>query len=267
MNRASQLVRSSLRALRRSTLWWAAAVVGFSALNLAFWPSLRDSAALSELEGMSDDLLAAFGAQHLSTPAGYLDGQMYALMLPVLLSIMVVASVTAITSGDEGAGRSELLHVLPITRREIWVARLVAALLQLAAVTATLGLVVVFLRSPLSMEEVPIERIVAATIACGLLAMFHAVLAWSAGALGRSRPACVSVAIGVLVAGYLMDFVIPLARSLRGIRRASPWWWAIGDQPVSDGIRAGWLLLLVATTLAVAAVGAVAVERRDIAAA
>ena len=98
-------------------LWWGLAIVTFSLVNLAFWPSLEGSEALESLEGMSEGLLEAFGAQDIATPAGYLDGQLFALMLPLLLSGMAIAAVTAITSGDEDAGRLELLHALPVTRR------------------------------------------------------------------------------------------------------------------------------------------------------
>ena len=48
--------------------------------------------------------------QNLATEAGYLDGQVYALLLPALLSGVAIAGATALASGDEGAGRLEALH-------------------------------------------------------------------------------------------------------------------------------------------------------------
>ena len=116
MTASAELLIRGVHALRRSAIWWGLAIVTFSLVNLAFWPSLEGSEALESLEGMSEGLLEAFGAQDIATPAGYLDGQLFALMLPLLLSGMAIAGVTAITSGDEDAGRLELLHALPVTR-------------------------------------------------------------------------------------------------------------------------------------------------------
>jgi hypothetical protein len=74
----------------------------------------------------------------------------------------------------------------------------------------------------------------------------------------------VGLAILVLVAGYVVSLVLPLADALGGARRWSPWYWALGRQPVSDGVDASRLLLLVAVTVALAALGVWGVGRRDI---
>ena len=61
-----------------------------------------------------------------------------------------------------------------------------------------------------------------------------------------------------------MSFLIPLADRLAGVRAWSPWHWAIGEQPVTDGVDAGGLALLAIVTAAVVWLGTAAVERRDI---
>ena len=134
----TELLVRGMRALRRSAAWWGFGIVVFAVVNAAFWPSLEGSDALDSFDDMAD-LLEAFGAQNLATPSGYLDGQMYALMLPLLLSGMAIAGLTAITSGDEGAGRLELLHALPVSRRAVWLGRWAAAMLVLFAVAADHG--------------------------------------------------------------------------------------------------------------------------------
>ena len=96
----AELLRRGLHALRRSGRWWGLGIAVFALVNVAFWPSLEGSDAMQAFDDMGS-LLEAFGAQDLGTPAGYLDGQMYALMLPLLLSGMAVAHVTALTSGEK----------------------------------------------------------------------------------------------------------------------------------------------------------------------
>jgi ABC-2 type transport system permease protein len=118
-----ELLHRGEHSLRRSALWWGLGIVALSVVTVAFWPSLEGTEALNDLIESSPELMEAFGAVDLSTAAGYLDGQLYALMLPLLLSAMAIAMTSAITSGDEGAGRLELLHALPVSRRAVWPSR------------------------------------------------------------------------------------------------------------------------------------------------
>jgi ABC-2 type transport system permease protein len=260
---ARELFGRGVHALRRAALWWGFGIVAFALVNAAFWPSLEGTDALESFDDM-EQLLEAFGAQNIATPAGYLDGQMYALMLPLLLSGMAIAGVSAITSGDEGAGRLELLHALPVSRRAVWLERWAASLFVLFSVAAVTAAVMVAARPAFSLTEVGAGRIVAATLGCALLAAFHGGVAYAAGGFGVARGAAVGLAVAVLVLGYVVSFLLPLADTLAGARSWSPWYWAIGEQPVSDGVRAGGLVLLVVVTLGLVALGTVAVERRDI---
>ena len=259
-----ELVRRGLTALRRSAFWWGFATVAFAVLNMAFWPSFESSGSLTDLEDSMGDLLEAFGAQGLSTSAGYLDGQLYALMLPLLLSAMALIQVTGLTSGDEDAGRLELLHALPVRRRAIWLARYLAVVVVLAVVAAITAAVVGAALGPFSLDEVNVGSVVAATFACALLAAFHAAVGFLAGAAGCRRGLAAGIAVVVLVAGYILSYLVPLADGLAGARKWSPWYWALGEQPVSDGVSAGRLLVLGAVTAVLVIAGLVAIERRDI---
>lgn len=258
-----ELVRRGVGALRRSALWWGVGIVALALVTVAFWPGLEGSDALEGFDDM-EALLEAFGAQDIATPAGYLDGQMYALMLPLLLSGMAVAGLSALTAGDEDAGRLELLHALPVSRRAVWLGRWAASTLVLLAVAAVAAAVVVASRPVFSLDEVSAGRIFGATAGCALLAAFHAAVAYAAAGLGASRGLAVGVAVLVLVLGYLVNFLLPLADVVEGARRLSPWWWAIGAEPVSDGVRPAWWLLLAGATAALVALGTAGVERRDI---
>jgi ABC-2 type transport system permease protein len=263
---AAELLARGLHALRRSTVWWTVGIVAFAVLNAAFWPSLEGSEALEGFEDMGA-LLEAFGAQNLASPAGYLDGQVFALLLPLLLSGMAVAQASLLTAGDEDAGRLELLHALPVGRRAIWLSRWASSLAALVAVSAAVAVAVVVCLPVFSLDGVGASRVLAATGACALLAAFHASVAYATAGAGGSRGRCVGIAFGVLIAGYLASFVLPIADSLRAARRLSPWYWAVGEQPVLDGVSAPRLALLAVLTAALVWLGTAAVDRRDIRAA
>jgi ABC-2 type transport system permease protein len=252
-----------MSALARSGFWWGFAAVTFVLLNLAFWPSFESSGSLTELEDSMGDLLEAFGAQGLSTPAGYLDGQVYALMLPLLLSGAAIAMTSALTSGDEAAGRLELLHALPVGRRTVWLARWAAATAVLALIVVLVTAVVTAVLVPFSLDEAGFGPVIVATLACGALGAFHGAVAYALGALGGSRGLAAGAAVGVLLAGYVAAFVLPINDRLAWARDWSPWNWAIGEQPVSDGVGLG-LVVILAVTAALVALGTWAIDRRDI---
>lgn len=263
---AAELLRTGARALRRSSIWWAVGIVAFAVINLAFWPSFEGSDALSSLQEMSGDLLQAFGAQNIATPEGYLDGQMYALMLPLLLSGMAIAMSTALTAGDEDAGRLELLHALPVARRTIWLARFGSVLCAVAAVTGIVAAATVLATRVFSLE-VSAPRVVVATFACAALAVFHGAVCYLVAGLGRSRAVAIGTGVLVMVIGYVVSFVFPLSQALADAQKASPWYWALGAQPISDGIAPLPLAGLLVVSAVLVAAGTLTLERRDIRAA
>jgi ABC-2 type transport system permease protein len=258
-----ELVKRGASALRRSTIWWGVGIGALTITTAGFWPSLEGSEALEGFDDM-ESLLEAFGAQNMATPAGYLDGQMFAVMLPLLMSGMAIAGVTALTSGDEDAGRLEFVHALPVSRRAVWLGRWSAAMLMVLAVTIATSLVMALFLPIFSLDEVGTWAVVGATFGCALLAAFHAAVAFAAGGLGARRGGAVAASVCVLVIGYVLGFLAPIVEQLRWMRSLSPWYWGLGEQPVSNGLDLGRLVLLATVTAGFVALGAAAIDRRDI---
>ena len=254
---------AGVRALRRHATWWTIGIVAFVVMNAAVWPSLEGSDALAGLDSM-ESLLKAFGAENIGTPAGYLDGQIFALLLPLLLAAMAVSSMTALTSGDEDAGRLELLHALPVDRRAIWIGRWLASAVELVGVATVTGLVMVACLPVFSFDGVGIGAVLLATSGCALLALFHAAVVYLVGGLGGTRGLSIGIGVFALVFGYVASFLLPLSSSLAWARRASPWFWSIGSQPVSDGLVALHAAVVMLVVALFTAAGTAAVERRDL---
>ncbi len=260
----AELLRRGLHAQRRSGFWWGVGILALALVSVAFWPSLEGSSALTDMTKSSKSLMEAFGVQDLATAAGYLDGQMYALMLPLLLSGLAIAATSALTAGDEDAGRLELVHALSVSRTSVWLARIGAATIVLALVTVLTAIVVALSLGPFSLEGISVSRICEATLACGALALFHGAVAYAVAGAGGSRAVSASAAIAVLVVGYVASYLLPLSEALKGFRKLSPWYWAIGTQPVTDGLSAAWMVLLLGVTAMLMVVGTILVNRRDI---
>jgi ABC-2 type transport system permease protein len=259
-----ELLARGLQAQRRSTLVWASSIVLLAVSVVAVWPSLERSGSLGGLTaGMSPQLVAAFGLEQFNTANGYLRGNLYAVMLPLLLGSMAITAATALTSGDEEAGRFELLLALPLRRTQVYLMRLVTVVVSLAVTSAAVAVTVVGSVAVLDMD-VALDGVVAVAVATWLLAVLHAALAYAAAAAGCRPPVTLGVAAGVLVVGYMLQAIAPLSESLKPLSALSPWDWALGDDPLKNGFAGGGLLLLVAVSGVLVAAGTLLIDRRDI---
>lgn len=258
-----ELLRRAVGSLRRTALWWSFAIVVLGLVNLAFWPALEGSEALRSFDDLGE-AMEAFGAQGMSTPAGYLDEQLFAFMLPLLLSAMAVAGVTAVTAGDEQAGRLETLAALPVGRRRLWLTRWWGSAATVLAAGAVTAAVVVAGLPVFGFDGVAATRVLAATAGAVLLALFHAAVGYLLAGFGAGRGAAAGASIAVMLVGYVFALLLPLAEGLRWARSWSPWHWALHEQPVTEGTSPGGALLLVVLAAAMVAAGSAAVERRDL---
>jgi ABC-2 type transport system permease protein len=263
MTAPSHLFRHDLASIRRPMLWWSVGLLSLSLVNVAFWPSLEDSEAMKAFDDMGS-LLEAFGAQNMGTPTGYLDGQMYALLLPLLLTGMAVAWVSGRTAGEEEAGRLEVLLSLPVSRPLVWLVRWCAAMVGLVLVAGAVGAFVVLSRPLFSLDEVRPGAVAAASAGCIVLAALAASVSYAAAGLGARRGLSAGAAVTVTVTSYVMAYLAPLSERFEWLRSWSPWHWALGEQPVSEGVALGPAAVVVAMTALLVVVGTVGVGRRDV---
>ncbi|MGO1770139.1 MAG: ABC transporter permease subunit [Microbacterium sp.] len=260
----AELLNRGLGAQRRGALIWGAALFVLTASVVAVWPSMSESGSLDSLvTGMSPELISALGLEALASPAGFLNGNLYALFLPLLFAVLGIMHMNALTAGDEDAGRLELLLALPVSRVSVYLSRFASVVLVLAAVALLVGATVGFGGAAFDME-LDTTGVVAATVSVFLLSLFHSALALALAGLGLRAGVVIAGSFGVLVLGYLVSALLPMIESLDDVSKASPWHWALGGQPLEEGFDGAGIALLIGGTVVLAAVGLIAVRRRTI---
>lgn len=258
-----ELLRRALAAQRRSGLIWGGALLLLTISVLGVWPSMGDGALDAVTAGLSPELVAALGLEDFGSPAGYLNGNLYAMLLPMLIGALAIMQTNALTAGDEDAGRLELLLALPVSRSAVYLARFIAVAIVLTLISAAIGATVVFTAPALDME-LDTTGVVAVSVAVLLLGLLHAALALALAGLGLRGPAVLGVSFAVLVLGYLAHALLPLVADLENAAAASPWEWALGEAPLAGGLDGAGVALLIGSTLLFALVGLFAVRRRTI---
>ncbi|MGH2467166.1 MAG: ABC transporter permease subunit [Candidatus Limnocylindrales bacterium] len=265
--RAAELVRIPLRGLRRSGLAWAIALVLFIGATVAFWPAFQGATAIDQVFAqLPSGLVQALGLEDFATPAGYLRGNLYELLVPLLLAAAAIVMATGQTAGEEDSGRLELYLAQPVSRTVTLFGRIVA----LVAWLLLIGLVVFV--AQVAFDGLVDLRIgtarVAATVAlCTLLGLLHGTLAIAlAGWL--PRPSLVmGLSLVVAIAGYLVEALFPLSPTLAPWRVLSPWAWAMGGDPLVQATEAWRYLVLIGPAVLLAVVGLAGFARRDVRAA
>ena len=258
------LVAAPLRAVRRATLWWSIGLAALVGVTIAFWPAFRGSSGISEaIDRLPQGVVQAFGLANFGTPAGFLRGNLYDFIVPLLLAAAAVALVNGQTAGEESSGRLELFLAQPVDRGAVFLGRVAAALLAVAIVTLV-TVATQLLTGQLVGIAIDAGLVVATIVLCGLLAALYGAFAYAvAGATGK--PAVVlATGLGLAVAGYVVSALFPLSDALAAWRHLSPWDWAFGGNPLDQPTDAWRYAALAIPAVALIALGTILVRRRDI---
>jgi len=261
----TEVLVETLRERRRSLLWWVLGLAALIALNIAFYPSVRDDEALSDYaKDLPESVRALFagGELDLTSPAGYLNSQIFALMAPLILLIFTIGAGAGAVAGEEERGTLDLLLAHPVRRRDYVVQHFLALAALVGALTLVL-LATVALGSWLVDLEIGFGRLLAASVGVGLLALLFGAIALAAGAIRPGRARAIAAAAGLAVAAWIFDGLAQAVDVLEAWRPLSPYYHALGQNPLREGAPwAGWAILAIATAVFVAS-AAFGLERRD----
>jgi ABC-2 type transport system permease protein len=262
----SEVLVESLRDRRRSILWWTLGIAALVALTVAFYPSIRDDTALSEYgKDLPEGLRALFagGELDISSPAGYLNSQIYALTAPLLLLVFSIGAGAGAVAGEEERGTLDLLLAHPVRRRDFVIQRFLSLSILVAGLGGVL-LATVGVGSLIVDLEIGFDKLLAATGSVAVLSLFFGALALAAGAIAPGRTRAIAVAAGLAAAAWIFDGLGQTVAALDGWRPLSPYYQALGENPLREGVPWGGWAILAAGTLFLLAVAAAGLERRDV---
>ena len=263
---AAELARRGLADHRRALAGWCLGIAGYCLLVASIFPSIKGSEAFTKLlEDYPDALKSLFGlssAGDLSTGAGFIDADLFSLMLPLLVLVLGIGSGTRTFAGEEEAGRLELMLSYPVRRRNAVLAKAAAVAAEILILSAA-GFVALLVLDPVFGLDLGFWRLAAAMGALAALGIFYGWLALGLGASVSSKLLAIAVPAGYAAAAYLVSGRHDLAGWLDPLRFLSPFW-LIGSSPLQDGVDGWGVLVVLAAALAAVAVGAVLVERRHL---
>jgi ABC-2 type transport system permease protein len=251
---------------RRSIWWWLGGLVVLQGFMVAYYPALGDMSEFADLlEQYPEAMLALFGIdpQEFLTAAGFIHGELYSAMLPVIFLIYTIMRGAAATAGEEHDGTMDLTLSTPVTRSRV----VVDSALAMTATTVALGLslIVVLLVGNLLVDlELSVAGIVAINLGLVLTGLLFGAMALALGAWTGRKVVAAGVATGVAVAAFFFNGLASLIEAFEVPEQFSPFHWLLDSKPLINGFDWGGIALLTAVTVAFFAAAVWAFGRRDI---
>ncbi len=239
-----ELTRLDLRLRRRMLIGTAVGAAAYLIVVVAAYPAFKDDTALSDLLRTNPGAAAAFGISgSITSPAGWLNANMYANFGPLLALLLTIGYGAVAIAGEAGDGLLGLTATQPVTRGTLLAQKVLA--LALVALVVPIVSYAVCLTGPHFELDPGWTDLAAVTLTTALLAFDLGAVALLVGAVTGSRGAALGVAAGLAAAAYLVSSLAPAIPAVHRIRWASPFYWAVGDNQLTDGVTwAGMLLLL-----------------------
>ena len=249
----------------RSLLAWALGLAAMAAVQLSVYPSIAASSADMDamLKNWPDVFQGMFSFEDYTTGAGFLNVELFSMIVPLVLVAVGVGWGASATADEERNGTADILLTLPISRTSVIVTKMLAAVGALAAL-ALVTAAVIAIGGPLVDIDIAFGTLLRACFGSALLGLLFGAVAFLIAAVTGKRGVAKGAAIGLALGSFLVKSLSSMVDSFDAINPANPFTWALQGNPLVNPLlpsSAGWLAL----TSLVLSVGAVfAFRRRDI---
>ena len=215
------------------------------------------------LDSLPPELIRTLGYGSITSGAGYVQATFFGLIGFVLITIAGIGWGAAFIGGAEESGRLELTLAHDVGRVQYALESAAALVVKLLILGLVAWVVVWAVNGPaeLELDAGNLLFVTKAWVGVGLLS---ATAALAAGALTGRRVWGVGVGAGVAVVGYALQAVANNSEDLDGLRAFSPFDWAFGEAPLTNGADWPGLALLWGGSAVLIAVATVGLARKDV---
>jgi ABC-2 type transport system permease protein len=210
------------------------------------------------------EAMRGFGFDDLSSAAGYLQGPVFGLLVPLLATFYGAATGARMISADEESGYLDLLLAHPIGRTRLLLHRFAALTAGAVAIAAVVLLALLAIRGSAELDAIGVGAFTAQTLNLALLTILFGALATGLGAAtGTSRSVMFGLSAGIGVGTFALNGFAPQIGA-DWLRYLTPFHYYIGGEPLRNGFQFVDASVLVVGTAALVAAGAWRLNRRDL---
>jgi ABC-2 type transport system permease protein len=260
---STEVTRLDISLRRRSVLGYSLGMALYTLVVVALYPAFKSSSSLDKLIESDSTMAALFGVTGpLSTAGGWLNGNVYANFLPLVLLLLTVGYGAASLAGQDEDGTLCLIVTLPMRRATIVLQKAAAMALQAAVLVAAVAVCVLAGRwFDLATTVGNVVSISATTL---LLGLDFGLMAMAIGARTGSRAAALGTGAALAAASYLLGSLASVVSWLHPARYASLFYWSVGNNQITAGARPGDYAVLTAVAFVALAASTAAFRRLDL---
>lgn len=248
----TSVLTKTVRDQARGLIGWGIGVSVLVALIAALWPSVRDMNLEGFLGAYPEVFRELFNIESIATGPGFLNAELFSIILPALFIIYAVGRGARLVAGEEEGGTLDLLVVTPVSRRRLLVEKAAGLAVGVTVLGGILFVVLVLSSAAFGIELGSGPSAVAA-LAMVLLGIEHGWLSLAVGAATGRRVTALAVAGSVAVAGYLLFALGAIVDVVEPWRPLSPFTHALEAGPLNGGVPMKFALMPLAALAFLAA--------------
>lgn len=260
---SSDIVRLDLRLRRRALIGYSLGMALYAFVIVALYPAFKNDSSLDQFTEKGSTVAALFGASgSLTSPSGWLNANLYANFLPLIVLLLSIGYGASCIAGNNEDGTLGLVVTLPVSRRRIAAEKFLTMSLLALPVAVVSALCVLIGRGfDLQIGAWPL---VGVSLGVLLLAIDFGAMALLLGAATGSRGLALGVTSAAAAAAYLISSLAPAVHWVHPLRFVSPFFYAVGNGQLVDGLH-GWSAgVLVAIAVVLFAAAVLAFDRLDV---
>ncbi len=259
-----KLFRSELRLRWRSLIAWSSSVALLVFLVVSIYPTVRDNPDLDSIYGdLSPAAQALLGGSDLTSPVGYLNTQLFAFFLPAVLLVFGITRGAASIAGEEEDRTLDLLLAQPLRRSSAYLQKAAYIGLGIVLLTAATWLPIVTLNGAVGLN-LSFGSVVAVCLQMGLFVLAASLAAQGIAAVGGRRSWGLAIASGYVIVSYLVYGLSGSVSWLQPVRPLTLWRWYFGNDPLSSGLGAAEVLVLMLVSAIALSLGVLGFQKRDL---
>lgn len=264
LSKTLPLFRRALLDQWRSTVAWAVGLSAAILLYLPLFPSLGNSAEMQNMiNALPPEMTRALNYDQIASGPGYTQATIFGLIGFLLMTIASVSWGASAVAGDEESGQLELTLAHAVNRPQVVLERAMAIGVRIVVLSAVVFGLVWLLNGPAQLG-IETGNLFGATVLFAGIALLSGMTALFAGAVSGRKIYGTAAGAAVAVLGYVLNAIGRQSPDLEWLLNLSPYHWAYGNSPVSNGAEWGAAFWLWAISAALAGLSAVALHRRDV---
>jgi ABC-2 type transport system permease protein len=248
---------------RWALLGWGTGILLLVLVEAAVWPSMRDMPDLDKfLQNYPEAMRDLFNVQEMQTGTGFMNAELFTLMLPMVFILYGVSRGARLVAGEEEAGYLETVLVAPISTRAVLLQKAAALATAIAALGALLAVVLLVCSAAFGMAIGFLDTLTGC-LAMTLLGWEFGGVSLAVGAATGRRALALGVGCAAAVGAYVLYALGLIVDSVEPYQPLSPFHQALQHGPLG-GSPPVTLLWVVAGAVAAVGLALPVFDRRDL---